>query len=219
MALDSLLLAHGEMLERISRRIGYDYRIASEDIRSEMTLWICENEERAEALAESPGLLHHRLSSVARRFAVREQAQAYGHNPDDLAQYSLRALRALLYDVFDYEDWQTGSAKEPGMPKSKSTMNTSMDKATMLADIKAAMAKLPAEVENILVWTYKYQLSVSELAERLEVTEDAASKRLQRAVQRLQKELNEVRPMERPQRRAVMSNAAARALQSGHWEG
>lgn len=210
---------YAEMIDSVSRVLAYEYGVDREDIASEVWVWVLDHPEQAEKLAENGGLLRHRLTSVGRRYAAKERAQAYGYDPSDIINYSTRVIRELLPDVFDHEDWQSGEVSYDSMPKAKKLVNAGMDRVAMLIDIKIAMEKLPDEAYNAIVWVYKYSYTMEQLAAELEITQDAAQKRVQRAVNKIQRLLTEVRPMEKPQRRACLSNAAARAIQSGHWDG
>lgn len=209
------------MIERISRSMGREYEIDPEDVRSELVLWTVENEEKVKTFLDldKPGILDHRLTSIARRYCAKERAQLLGYDPSDIAHYSLRAVRELLPDVFDYHNWQSSSSFGDGMPRSKPLANQGMDKVSMMIDIKDAVNKLPEEQYNVIIWVYKYGYTMEQLAAELEITLDAAQKRVQRAVRKVQALLTEIRPMDVPQRRAVLTNAASRAVQDGHWEG
>lgn len=210
-----------DMIERISRSMSRDYEIDFEDVRSELHLWYLENQDKAQQLLEMDraGLLDHRLTSIARRFSARERAQLLGYDPSDLAHYNLRAVRDLLPDVFDYNNWQPSGLTGDGQPRAKPLANQGMDRVSMLIDIKEAVSKLPEEQYNVILWVYKYGYTSEQLAAELEITQDAAQKRIQRAVRKVQAMLTEIRPMDVPQRRAVLTNAASRAVQAGHWEG
>lgn len=209
------------MIERIARALGRDYEVDYEDVRSELCLWSLENQGKIDELVDlgHEGLVDHRLTSIARRFCAKERAQLLGYDASDIAHYNLRAVRELLPDVFDYNNWQSGATFGDGQPRSKPLANQGMDRVSMLIDIKQAVSKLPEEQYNVILWVYKYGWTVTQLAAELEITQDAAQKRIQRAVRKIQALLTEIRPMDVPQRRAVLTNAASRAVQSGHWEG
>jgi DNA-directed RNA polymerase specialized sigma24 family protein len=210
-----------DMIERISRSLGREYEVDYEDVRSELHVWYLENKDKAQELLDMDraGLLDHRLTSIARRFCAKERAQSLGYDPSDIAHYNLRSVRELLPDVFDYNNWQSAATFGDGQPRSKPLANQGMDRVSMLIDIKQAVSRLPEEQYNVILWVYKYGYTTEQLAAELEVTLDAAQKRVQRAVRKVQALLTEIRPMDVPQRRAVLNNAASRAVQSGHWEG
>lgn len=203
----------------VSHQLSTTYQVEQEDIEGELWMWVCEDEARAYALAETPPLLRHRLLSVGRRYAAKERAHLLGYDPSDIINYSTRAVRDLLPDVFDHEDWQPSGRPFDGMPKYHSLAHEGMNRVVMLMDIKQAMLKLPEDQYNVIVWVYKYGYSTEQLAAELDITQEAAQKRVQRAVRKIQWLLAEVRPVDLPRRRSVMSNAAARAVQSGHWDG
>lgn len=209
-----------EMIGRIAVSLGSEYETDVDDVSAEIHIWCLENQQVVDALLEHQkmGLLYHRLSSVGRRWCAKERAQALGYDPNDIIQYNIRAIRELLPDVFNYEDWQPSGREYDGMPRAKPMANAGMDRVAMLIDIKTAMMRLPEDQYNVVVWVYKYGYTADQLAAELGVTLEAAQKRIQRAVKRIQSLLTEVRPMEVPQRRTVVSNAAARAIQSGHYE-
>lgn len=209
-----------EMIERLSWRLALDYGVEREDVKSEIVLWTLQSAHIVEPLVEREewANLYYRMKSEGRRWCVKERAHSLGFDPSDFAKYNIKSLRELLPSIFDYEDWQPTRYPD-GMPKAKGTSNQSMDRVSMLIDIKTAVSRLPEDQYNVIVWVYKYHWTAEQLAAELEITLDAAQKRIQRAVKRVQSILTDVRPMDVPRRRPVLTNAAARAVQSGHWEG
>lgn len=178
--------------------------------------------------AAAQGLLANRLRTVAMRYARAEREVILGRNPEDLQAYNPRAVEELLKDVFDYENWQSSSMVGDGMPTSKRLANTTGDRIASLVDVKATLYKLPENQYNAIVWVFKYGYTYAKLADLLEISENAARKRVSRAVAKIADQLTGSLPSpdeeeegstpEYTGSRKVMSNAQARAITTNQWE-
>lgn len=197
------------------------------DLEGAQWEWVYSNPAKVKNYlsADATGLLTNRLRSVAQRFAAAENEIVQGRNPEDFAPYSPRVVGELLKDVFSYEDWQPSGQFGDGMPTAKRLANTTGDRMAMLADVKVALEKLPEDQYNVIVWTYKYHYSNAKLAGVLEITEDAARMRVNRAVKKISATLSGMAPStsegadpEYIGSRKVMTNATARAITSSQWD-
>lgn len=166
--------------------------VETDDVASTLWIWYLDNEHTvAKLIRENESwepMLYGTMVRVASTFALETEAAYHGYSTEDVYHYSVPVVRELLKDAFDYENWQSFSTFGDGQPKSKRQSATS-DRVDMLIDVKAAVEKLSDDQCNLIIWTYKYQISAQELAGTLEVSETAARKRLERAVKAVQRNL------------------------------
>lgn len=202
--------------------------VDSGDLEGVQWEWVYSNPNHVKNYLENgaQGLLANRLRTVAMRYARSENELANGREPDDLYVYNSRTVAELLKDVFDYGGWQPYQPLGgDGMPTAKRLVNESGDRMAMLTDVKAAIKLLPEDQYNVIVWVYKYSYTHAKLAETLDITEDAARMRVNRAVNKIVQVLMGMAPStaegadpEYIGQRKVMSNAASRALTSSQWD-
>lgn len=206
---------------------SYPSYVDSKDTEGHLWLWLYEKRETIKKTVEdNPHEWESMIASTLRKVAfdhcASEKAATEGFDPRDTYNYSLPKIQNLLNVVFEYEDWQEFGLKGDGQPVAKRQANTTGDRLAELSDIKQALERLPENPYNVLLWTYKYHLSVAELAVELEISEEAAKKRVQRAREALQRELGRKDPTTEPSpadRRMVRSNAAWRAANSTAYDG
>lgn len=129
------------------------------------------------------------LKKEAYKVVLAEDAAINGYDQEDVFNYRLEVIRELLEVVFNYQDWQSFSTFGEGGPRATTLVNQTGDYVAMLIDVKAATERLPDEQYNALLWHYKYQYTNAMLADELDISEEAAKKRVQRSVGALQREL------------------------------
>lgn len=201
--------------------------IDPEDTLSALYVWAYENRKMINQImadAESwERRLYHLITKAANTHVLKEDAAVNGYSEDDTFLYSADVVKELLSVVWDYEDWQSfGLNGEPGMPRSQKLVNQGGDWIAMLCDIKRALKALGDDQYNILVWVYKYHWTHENLAEELEISKEAASKRVSRAVGAVRKELG-LKPLSDLQRghsaRSKVGTAEALAISERQYEG
>lgn len=229
MALDTTTL--NPLVESNARIIHSSYpNLNTGDISQEMWMWVYGNQKQVKDYLDqgSDGrkLIGFRLRSIAHRYAGRELAFQNGVDYDDMHVYTTTSLRALLSDVFDYEDWQSHQIVYDDMPKTKAASNMTGDRIAMLADVSSGLGRLEEEHYNLLVWVFKYNWDYEKLGAFLDgISADAARKRTDRAIGKLRSVLmgiandtDAVSPEYVGVRKAV-SNATAMSYQANRWDG
>lgn len=203
------------------------------DIRQHLMTWAYANAARIEEyLAREDGerIVKSILNIEARKYCIKERAVSSGYSPDDVAWYSVTALKNRLPDVFDYRDWQSFQAGAGG-PRSNKPAAWSGDRLAELIDISKAVDGLTPISRQILREHYGNGLSVQQVADTLDIPYDTAQKRIVRAVSALSRQLNNPRPKDpmegatleewranqafydtRSKGRHAISNAAARKM-------
>lgn len=217
-----------KMVKDVSNAVSRSFPsyVDARDTEGHLWLWLYEKRESVRKTVDDSPTWQAAISSTLRKvaydFCIAEKSQVEGYDPRDSYTYSLPKIQSLLEIVFEYEDWQSFASSGDGQPRGKRQSNESGDRMAELSDISAALGRLDENPYNALLWSYKYHLSNAELGTELDITEDAAKKRVQRAREALQRELGRKDTSDQPgpgDRRLVRTNAAARAALSNQYDG
>lgn len=209
---------------------AYASWVSLPDVAGQLWLWAVKNEARIDTyLSEPEGerIVRSILNQEARTYAIKERAMATGYSPEDLTWYSPSMIRNILPDVFDYEDWQSFESKG-GDRGSKPVANATGDRLATILDVKGALTKIQEDQVALLREHYGRGVSLEACAHALDIQQEAARKRLDRAVYALRDSLNGIRPTDpyeavngqfdtRTRGRRAMSNAAARSATDSNW--
>lgn len=191
------------------------------DIEGELWVWLLENKETVRRYDEEEGgerTLAFVMKQKAMTYANSLKAAKLGYSPDDIVGYGVKQLKVLLEDVFEYENWESAQVDYSGTPKSRRIEPTG-DRVTSLIDVKSGLEKLDDRNYNILIARFKYGYTDQQMADLYELSLSSISTTVNRAVRALSNLLSSPQQADPPQRRAVMSNAAARAALSNNYEG
>lgn len=187
--------AMNEFIKMVAGNVASSFPsyVETDDVTSHLWVWYMENEHSVSKMirdnAESwEPMLYGTMVKVASTYALETEAAYHGYSPDDLYFYSTPVVRELLKDAFDYENWQSFQSFGDGQPKSK-RQNATGDRVDMLIDVKSAVEKLSLEQQELIYWRFEYQLEYDHIAEALEISEEAARKRVERAVGAVRKQL------------------------------
>lgn len=201
--------------------------VTSEDTEGHLWVWIYEKKSTLIKLVEDDphnwqAKIASTLRKVASDYCAREKAAVEGYSVEDLYRYTIPKIKALLPDIFEYQDWQSFGLKSDGQPSSKPQANQTGDRIAELVDIRAAVKALPEETKELLYLLHVYNYTAENLAEYFDISLEAAKKRMQRAYGAVQRSLGRRDPGAEPSpadRRTVRSNAAWRASQGAQYEG
>ena len=208
--------------------MGYpDFSIS--DITQEMWMWVYGNRKAAEEFISKGEvgrrLLGFRLRGVGHLWAAKDLAFRNGVSYEDMHVYTPGAIRVLLCDVFDHEDWQSHQVFYDDMPKAKAQTNMTGDRIAMLSDVARVIPHLADDQYNALIWIFKYGWTYEQLAEHLEISVHAARKRVDRAVGKIRVLLMGIeKETDQPEReytgtRRSVSNSTSMSYQSAVWDG
>lgn len=193
----------------------------SDDIQQEIWVWLLENKKtvnRYDEESDGARKLNFVMRQKAWSYCNKQKAAKLGYSSEDVADYSVKTLKELLTDVFDYENWESGSVDYGSTPKAKRIESTG-ERVTSLIDVKAKLNDLDERNYNIIVAKFKYHQSDLEIADMLEVQPTSVPTTINRAVTALGKLLNTPKVENTTERRTVMTNAASRAALSHNYEG
>lgn len=182
-------------IEEVARTVSsrFPSYVSAEDTAQDLWVWAYENENTVLKVMEDGEAWERRLRPLMTKAAgssvSKEEAKTNGYSLDDVFEYSTTAVRALLENAFNYEDWQSFGQIGDGQPGAKRQVNESGDGIAMLVDVKSAAEKLNEDQYNTLIKVYRDHYTSAMLAFELDITEEAAKKRVSRAVQALRKRL------------------------------
>lgn len=216
------------MVRDVARSVSSSFPqyVTSEDTEGHLWVWVYEKKSQIQKAVEDGPEWERKIASTLRKVAsdycAREKAAVEGYSVEDLYRYTIPKIKALLPDIFEYQDWQSFGLKGDGQPSSKPLANQTGDRIAELIDVRAAVKALPEETKELLYLVHVYHYTAENVAEHFEISLEAAKKRMQRAYGAVQKSLGRRDPSEQPSpadRRTVRSNAAWRASQSSLYEG
>lgn len=212
------------------------FGVEQADMEQEAMLWCFEHPKKLLQWLEDepdkwPRLLSRTLKNELYDYGEKCKAEVLGYHVDDLVYYSKKQLGPLLEAVLNESAWihPEVSGDEPSR-RGAGDPSTGGNWVATLADVAQAFERLEGEDKDILkmfheppVWMNK------DAAKYLGITEQVMSYRHDRALGRLLRELGGPRPhpghdadCEHPfrgmGRRTVVSNASARAMQSGYYD-
>lgn len=217
------------MVKKVAHSVSSSFPqyVTSEDTEGHLWVWIYEKKSTLIKLVEDDphnwqAKIASTLRKVASDYCAREKAAVEGYSVEDLYRYTIPKIKALLPDIFEYQDWQSFGLKGDGQPSSKPQANQTGDRIAELVDVRSAVKALPEETKELLYLVHVYQYTAENVAEHFEISDEAAKKRMQRAYGAVQRALgrrDSLTEPSTPNRRAVKSNAAWRASQSSLYEG
>lgn len=235
-----------EKAESAARSVHQNFpMVDTEDLTQEALLWAVQHPGQLDShleVAEGNAALGswrilRSMKNACREYAVRQRALARGDESliDD-QWYSLDVLkgtgklagkRGLLHHVFDVNSWTNPEKPEGAGVRSKRDPAHGNDWLATLADVSSALDKLrrrnPAAAELIEAH-YHWGLTYEAIGRGLEppVSRETVSKRIDRAIRKIQEILGGPRPRREPEEdgwenglvgtRRAISNAHARAI-------
>lgn len=166
---------------------------SKDDTNSTLWVWILENKNTVTDLVRNgdrgKASLYHLMKRAANQHLKNEDQIAYAYSPEDVFTYSLDVVKELLKDVFEYEDWQPFGSSGDGQPRRKAQANETGNRVAMLADLKVAIEKLDADQAELIRLTYQHHWTAEMIGSELDISPEAAKKRVQRAVGAVQRRL------------------------------
>jgi RNA polymerase sigma factor (sigma-70 family) len=161
-------------------------RIEGEDLASELTLWLFENAEQVERYRDEDGgegKLFVALRREASKYCARETRERTGQPLDYHSEYTLLQVERALPFVF--EDMPSQAVHvNPYTGEALSPVGDGTAQAVM-ADMKGAYADLPREVQLVLALRFRDGLTEAQIGELTGMSQQAAHKRIKRAVARM----------------------------------
>lgn len=188
--------------ENLVGAIAYEFSrkyhmVSAEDIRQELWVWFLEHPNKVKVWEKLDGkqatkLIARSLRNAAKDFCQREKANAVGYRVEDNYYYDREIVERLLPAVLR-GDVVAPSLSELGFTSTKQVLSEGGNWFAMMADIDKALAKLPEEQQNIIFLRFDGS-DLTLLAKELEISQDAARMRVNRAMNNLLNLLGGQRP-------------------------
>lgn len=216
---EELYAFYESTVKAVASKIGRTYQgyTSLEDVEQELWVWIFQDQQNFTRYMNDAGSAYLALQRRAHTYCESQRTASLGIIEPSYALYSPRAVRELLQDCFDYEDWQSFANKGDSQPKAKRLEATS-DRLAMLVDVKTATGKLSDRDYNIIIGRFKYKYDDEQMADMLEIAPTSVKMTVSRAVKALTDLLNPTDTTHgHVERRKVKSNAAARAELDNSW--
>ena len=168
------------------------------DIRQELWLWFLTHPKKLKTWEDLDGkettkLISRSLRNAAKDYCQKEKARIVGYHVSDNYYYDRQILEILLPAVF------TGSNVAPslvdlGFTATRKVASEGGNWFAMMSDIDKALTKLPEEQWNILYSRFRQGQDNSDVASELQISDDAARMRINRALNSLLNLLGGSRP-------------------------
>ena len=185
----------GAIAYQFSRKF---HMVEPADIRQELWLWFLTHPKKLKTLEDLDGkettkLISRSLRNAAKDYCQKEKARIVGYHVSDNYYYDRQILEILLPAVF------TGSNVAPslvdlGFTATRKVASEGGNWFAMMSDIDKALTKLPEEQWNILYSCFRQGQDNSDVASELQISDDAARMRINRALNSLLNLLGGSRP-------------------------
>lgn len=174
-----------------------------EDLMQVAELALLETPQKFARLAEAGNYtgVWQEFNRKCTQYAHKQKAAALGYKPEDLFFYSKKVLREIIPVIL--ESWESGDLYEFEYT----------DRA-LWVDVDRALKALTASELQIIRWAF--QGDDDTVANRLGISEGAASMRVSRLLDKIREGLGGENPA--PRRRSL-SNAASQAMTRNQWDG
>ena len=180
---------------RLAHRIASRWTaVSSEDLASELVLWLFENQaavERWRSEDDGAAKLFVSLKRFAAKACVKEQETRNGAPLEADAAYTLDQLHRAMPYVFEATP-QTVRAEHPGtgLPLYSSALSGEHSVAlAVMTDVKGAFQDLPDDMKTVLILRYRDGMTYDEIGSLTDVSDRGAQRRVQRALKRMQERL------------------------------
>lgn len=193
-----------ERYDTLVGRIAYEfsrkyYMVDADDIRQELWVWFLEHPNKVKAweeydAKETTKIIAKSLRNAAKDYCQKEKARFSGYSVEDVYYYDRQIVELLLPSVL------RGDAVSPQWEDldlfvfKKKVLSEGGNFMAMTADIDRALQKLKPEQLVIVYLRYGDGCDNTTLARELNVSEDAARMRVNRAMNNLMNILGGSKP-------------------------
>jgi DNA-directed RNA polymerase specialized sigma24 family protein len=179
------------LAERTAARVAARWRsIEVEDLTSELYLWLLDNlpaVERYRATSDGIRKLSVALRRAANHYCVREKTVKNGGVLNHSHAYTVEVIERALPFIFDPSPMSTvHSHPVTSVPIMSSSAPENFNLAvTILADISSVFHGQPREIQEVLAWRFRDDLTFAEIGRLSGMNKASAQKRVKRAVKRI----------------------------------
>jgi RNA polymerase sigma factor (sigma-70 family) len=190
---------YDQLVAHIAYEFGRKYQmVESNDIRQELWIWFLEHPNKVttwEALdgKQSIKLIARSLRNAAKDYCQREKAQVVGYRVEDNYYYDKELVETLLPAILR-GDTIAPALTEMGYQSTKKVASEGGNWFAMVGDINRALHKLTSEQFYVLCLRFEEGNDNATMAKELDISEDAARMRVNRALNNLLNYLGGERP-------------------------
>jgi RNA polymerase sigma factor (sigma-70 family) len=190
---------YDQLVGHIAYEFGRKYQmVESNDIRQELWVWFLEHPNKVttwEALdgKQSIKLIARSLRNAAKDYCQREKAQVVGYRVEDNYYYDKELVETLLPAILR-GDTIAPALTEMGYQSTKKVASEGGNWFAMVGDINRALHKLNSEQFYVLCLRFEEGNDNATMAKELDISEDAARMRVNRALNNLLNYLGGERP-------------------------
>lgn len=132
--------------------------VSSEDLIGEANLWMVEHVDKVIQWHDQGRHGQNKLRNACRQrcltIIARERKKRSGLQPGDVFYYNAQMIREIIPDIFDEDDWVTGSTNNSEV-KGPSRPSEGNNRLTMVADVRTAFYGLPEKDRQFLADMYR----------------------------------------------------------------
>jgi DNA-directed RNA polymerase specialized sigma24 family protein len=193
-----------EQYENLVANIGYEFSrkfqmVEVNDIRQELWVWFLEHPNKVktwEALdgKQATKLIARSLRNAAKDYCQKEKAARVGYRVEDNYYYDRELIEMLLPAVLR-GDVVAPALTEMGYQSTKKVASEGGNWFAMVGDINRGLHKLSNEQFYVLCLRFEEGNDNATMAKELEISEDAARMRVNRALNNLINYLGGERPV------------------------
>ncbi len=192
-----------EKYDQLVAHVAYEFgrkfqMVEANDIRQELWVWFLEHPNKVttwEALdgKQSIKLIARSLRNAAKDYCQREKAQVVGYRVEDNYYYDRELVETLLPAILR-GDTIAPALTEMGYQSTKKVASEGGNWFAMVGDINRALHKLNSEQFYVLCLRFEEGNDNATMAKELDISEDAARMRVNRALNNLINYLGGERP-------------------------
>ena len=192
-----------ERYEGLVGTIAYEFSrkyhmIEPADIRQELWLWFLTHPNKIKVWEnlddkQTIKLVSRSLRNAAKDYCQKEKARIVGYNVEDNYYYDRQVLEILIPATLR-GDSTAPSMVDLGFTSTRKVASEGGNWFAMMSDIDKALKKLPEDQYNILYSRFCDGLDNAGLASELQISDDAARMRVNRALNSLLNLLGGTRP-------------------------
>lgn len=211
-----------KMARSVAKRVAKSHRqlIPEDELVSVNYEWIASHRSDVEEWSDNPdykNLLYTVMLRNCQQYVLNERTRG-GSPHSDQYFYHLAILETLLPDVWDVANWSSSSGGDEPEIRGKSMPSEGGSRMAMLADVSHALRAVSTDEEAVLRLRYEHGLTLQEIADKTDVTAEAARKRLMKATVKIIDHLGGDSPWDLT-RRIRKNNAQGQAAIRHQYEG
>lgn len=163
--------------------------IPLEDLVAEANLWMVEHMEKLRLWRDKGSHGKNSLRRAVRQrcltLIAAERRRRSGHQSGDVFWYTPQIIRELMPDIWDEDDWLTGSAPNSGELRGPSRPSEGNNRLAMICDVRSAFYGLSDDDQTLLANVYRDSLPWAVIAVNLDVHERTVRRREERVLEKM----------------------------------